>query len=156
MFTRSLGVLAIAVAILAPGAALAQLGSELDSPTGEPRQPPPPPGAPTPPVPPPVAPPVGPPVVEAPPATPPGSNVGEEEEAVVPLPETGTEEPPAEAPAGDRMRMIVIDAATFGIDPVVGRVVSARMRTTGEELGYAVLTPEESVAPAPGRTRAST
>lgn len=144
MFTRSLGVLAIAVAILAPGAALAQLGSELDSPTGEPRQPPPPPGAPTPPV----APPVGPPVAEAPPATPPGSNVGEEREAVVPPPETGTEEPPAEAPSGDRMRMIVIDAATFGIDPVVGRVVSARMRTTGEELGYAVLTPEESVAAA--------
>jgi hypothetical protein len=46
------------------------------------------------------------------------------------------------------MRMIVIDAATFGIDPVVGRVVSARMRSTGEELTYHVLTPEESVAAA--------
>jgi hypothetical protein len=148
MFTRSLGVLAITVAILAPGPALAQLGSELDSPTGEPRQAPPPPAAPTPPaVPPtpPAVPPVGPPA-EPPPVTPPGSNTGEEE-AVVPPPGAGTEVPPAEA-AGDRMRMIVIDAATFGVDPVVGRVVSARMRSTGEELGYAVLTPEESVGAA--------
>lgn len=152
----TLGALAIALAILAPNAALAQLGSQLDSPTGEPREAPPPPGAPTAPAPPPVAPeapPAAPPAEapppspEAPPVTPPGAATGEEE-AVVPPPGPGTEEPPAEAPAGARMRMIVIDAATFGIDPVVGRVVSARLRSTGEELGYSVLTPEESVAAA--------
>lgn len=44
--------------------------------------------------------------------------------------------------------MLVVDAATFGIDPVVGRVASARMRATGEELGYEVLTPEQTVAAA--------
>ena len=35
------------------------------------------------------------------------------------------------APDGERMRMLVVDAATFGIDPVVGRVASAQMRETG-------------------------
>ncbi len=44
--------------------------------------------------------------------------------------------------------MIVIDAATFGIDPVVGRVASATMRSTGEALGYRVLSPEQTVAAA--------
>jgi hypothetical protein len=46
------------------------------------------------------------------------------------------------------MRLIVVDGATFGIDPVVGRVASARMRETGEELGYHVLTQDETIAAA--------
>ncbi len=59
------------------------------------------------------------------------------------------EAPPGESPdAGPRMRMIVIDAATFGIDPVVGRVATARMRQSGEEMGYSVLTPDETIAAA--------
>ncbi|MFK7990179.1 MAG: hypothetical protein AB8I08_29435 [Sandaracinaceae bacterium] len=51
-------------------------------------------------------------------------------------------------PDGERMRMIVIDAATFGIDPVVGRVASSQMRATAESVGYQTLTPTESVAAA--------
>jgi hypothetical protein len=51
-------------------------------------------------------------------------------------------------PSGERMRLIVVDAATFGIDPVVGRVATARLRRTGEEMGYQVLAPEETVAAA--------
>jgi hypothetical protein len=45
----------------------------------------------------------------------------------------------------DRLQLLVIDAATFGIDPVVGRVASARMRLTAEEMGYSVLTPEQTL-----------
>jgi hypothetical protein len=56
--------------------------------------------------------------------------------------------PPPSQPEPDRLRLVVIDAASFGIDPVVGRVASARMRTTGEELGYTVLAPEDTVAAA--------
>ena len=59
-------------------------------------------------------------------------------------PEAGGEGPSGEA----RMRMLVVDAATFGIDPVVGRVASARMRSTGEEMGYQVLTQEQTIAAA--------
>ena len=51
-------------------------------------------------------------------------------------------------PDGERMRVLVVDAATFGIDPVVGRVTSARMRETAEALGYEVLGPDETVAAA--------
>jgi hypothetical protein len=68
-------------------------------------------------------------------------------EEVEPPPPPGA--PGAEAaPEGERMRMLVVDAATFGIDPVVGRVASARMRATGEEMGYQVLSPEQTVAAA--------
>lgn len=52
------------------------------------------------------------------------------------------------APDGERMRMLVVDAATFGIDPVVGRVASAQMRETGAAVGYAVLTQEQTIASA--------
>lgn len=64
----------------------------------------------------------------------------------MPSPSPG-QAPPASLD-GERMRLIVIDAATFGIDPVVGRVASARMRSTGEEMGYQVLTQEETIASA--------
>lgn len=45
-------------------------------------------------------------------------------------------------------RCVVIDAAPYGIDPIVGRYVSQTMRATAQELGYSVLTPDESVAAA--------
>ena len=71
-----------------------------------------------------------------------------------PSPERG-EPPPSSGEAQEslqtepaRPRLLVVDAASFGIDPVVGRVTSARMRLTGEEMGYEVLTPEQSVAAA--------
>ena len=54
-------------------------------------------------------------------------------------------ESPATAPGAPRMRMLVVDVATFGIDPVVGQVASARMRRTGDELGYEVLTQAETI-----------
>ncbi|MGF1465909.1 MAG: hypothetical protein ACFCGT_07225 [Sandaracinaceae bacterium] len=41
---------------------------------------------------------------------------------------------------------MVVDAATFGIDPVVGRVATDRMRQTATELGYAVLSGADTVA----------
>jgi hypothetical protein len=67
-------------------------------------------------------------------------------------PPPGTEDPPPDPgqqpPPEQRLRLVVVDAATFGIDPVVGRVASARMRSTGDELGYEVLTPEQTVASA--------
>jgi hypothetical protein len=58
------------------------------------------------------------------------------------------ETPPVETPPDTRMRLIVIDAASYGIDPVVGQHVSQQMRDTGNALGYHVLTKEESVAAA--------
>jgi len=69
--------------------------------------------------------------------TPPGAEVAAPDEFADP-----------DEASGPRMRMLVIDAATFGIDPVVGRVASARMRETGEELGYQVLTQPETIAAA--------
>lgn len=77
-----------------------------------------------------------PPEEETPLPPPPGSEPAQPEQ-----PEPGQE-------VEERMRLVVVDAATFGIDPVVGRVASARMRSTGDELGYAVLTPEQTVAAA--------
>lgn len=57
-----------------------------------------------------------------------------------------TAPPPAEGE--ERMRMLVVDAATFGIDPLVGRVASATMRETAQAMGYRVLTAEETVSAA--------
>ncbi len=72
--------------------------------------------------------------------------------AETPPAETPTETPPPEGaatpPEQARMRMVVIDAATFGIDPVVGRVASGVMRETGEAMGYHVLTQDETIAAA--------
>ena len=46
------------------------------------------------------------------------------------------------------LQLIVVDAAPYGIDEVVGRHVSAQMRETGAALGYGVLSPEQTVAAA--------
>lgn len=57
--------------------------------------------------------------------------------------------PPAEGEAGEQpLRLLVVDAATYGIDPVVGRHVTERMRETGAELGYEVLDRDATVAAA--------
>ncbi len=58
--------------------------------------------------------------------------------------QTAVEPPPPVA----LPRCLVIDAAPYGVDPVVGQYVSQTMRATALELGYSVLTPEESVAAA--------
>lgn len=55
---------------------------------------------------------------------------------------------PEPSPRGPLRRLIVIDVATYGVDPVVGRVASERIRRTGAAMGYEVLSPEESVAAA--------
>lgn len=47
-----------------------------------------------------------------------------------------------------RLRVLVIDAAPYGVDPVVGEHVSAQLRFTAAQLGYAVATRDESVAAA--------
>lgn len=76
---------------------------------------------------------------------PPGEETEEE-----PPPELADIDEPDEEPVDPaaRMRMLVIDSATFGIDPVVGRVASAVMRETGASMGYHVLTQPETVAAA--------
>ncbi|MCA9606334.1 MAG: hypothetical protein KC619_12095 [Myxococcales bacterium] len=92
-------------------------------------------------------------------ATPPAAATAGDDD--VPTPPDGGAAPPDEfsdidegsgggdaATEGERMRMLVVDAAVYGVDPVVGRVASARMRQTGEELGYQALTQEETVAAA--------
>jgi hypothetical protein len=43
---------------------------------------------------------------------------------------------------------LVIDAAAYGVDPVVGQHVSQRMRLTAEEMGYVVVSPEATIAAA--------
>jgi hypothetical protein len=48
-------------------------------------------------------------------------------------------------PAPSLPRCVVIDAAPYGIDPVVGRYVSQTMRVTAGQLGYEVLTPAQSI-----------
>lgn len=75
--------------------------------------------------------------------TPPGSDV-----APPPDEFSDVDEGSSAPPDGERMRMLVVDAAVYGVDPVVGRVASQRMRATGEELGYQVLPPNETVAAA--------
>jgi len=54
----------------------------------------------------------------------------------------------AQPPAAPRLRLIVIDAAPYGVDPVVGEHVSRQMRSTGEAMGYEVLTRDQTVAAA--------
>lgn len=60
----------------------------------------------------------------------------------------GEPEPVGSDDSGDRMRVLVIDAATFGIDPVVGQVASGQMRMTAAQMGYSVLSATETVATA--------
>ena len=52
------------------------------------------------------------------------------------------------APAGDRMRILVIDAAIIGVDPVVGRVTTTQLRSTAAAMGYEVLSRDQTVAAA--------
>lgn len=66
---------------------------------------------------------------------------------------TPTEGTPSEAaaagtPPAEARRLVVIDAAAYGIDPIVARVATDIMRRTGVAMGYQVLTAEESVAAA--------
>ena len=60
---------------------------------------------------------------------------------------------PAETPAaaprtGPSRRLVVIDVATHGIDPVVGHVATLQMRTTGADMGYEVVDAATTVAAA--------
>ena len=84
------------------------------------------------------------------PEAPPGDVPPPAPEGEVAAPGDGGAEttPDIPVPAAPRRRLIVIDAASYGIDPVVGRHVSRQMRATGAALGYDVLTPEQSVAAA--------
>ncbi len=66
-------------------------------------------------------------------------------EPTVPTPPSGEDEAPEPADAPARLVAVVIDAAPYGIDPVVGEHVSMRMRTTAEELGYEVVSHDDSV-----------
>ncbi len=56
--------------------------------------------------------------------------------------------PPGAQGGNGRPKLIVIDAAPYGIDPVVGQHVSAQMRATGAALGYDVLDRDATVAAA--------
>jgi hypothetical protein len=65
-------------------------------------------------------------------------------------PSPGQAVPEGDQPAGDaqpaaQLQLIVVDAAPYGIDPVVGRHVSDQMRTTGAAMGYRVVAPEATV-----------
>ncbi|MFK8001944.1 MAG: hypothetical protein AB8H86_20275 [Polyangiales bacterium] len=51
-------------------------------------------------------------------------------------------------PTDDRLVVVVVDAAAYGIDPVVGQHVSRQMRETAEALGYAVVSQEDTIAAA--------
>lgn len=53
-----------------------------------------------------------------------------------------------EAPEPAALRVVVVDAAPYGVDPVVGRAVTRRMRETAVELGYDVIAGEDTVAAA--------
>jgi hypothetical protein len=65
--------------------------------------------------------------------------------AVPPPPGEPAAVPP---PPGELRRLVVIDAAAYGIDPIVARVATDIMRRTGAAMGYAVLSGEESLAAA--------
>ncbi len=51
-------------------------------------------------------------------------------------------------PASPELRVIVIDAATYGIDPIVGRVATDTLRRTAAAIGYGVVDPASTVAAA--------
>ena len=57
---------------------------------------------------------------------------------------------PAEAVPAPALppRVIVIDAAPYGVEPVVGQHVTRRMRATAAEMGYEVVEPAETIAAA--------
>ena len=51
-------------------------------------------------------------------------------------------------PPGSLPAVIVIDAAPYGIDPVVGQHVTRRMRQTAADMGYEVVAPDATIAAA--------
>jgi hypothetical protein len=55
-------------------------------------------------------------------------------------------------PAAPVRRLLILEAGTYGIDPIVGRVVTDRMRRTGADMGYEVVDPGTAAAAA-GRLR---
>jgi len=58
----------------------------------------------------------------------------------------GSDVPPPPGSDVDRPRIIVIDAAAYeGIQPVVAQHVTQRIRMTAEELGYEVVSPDDTV-----------
>lgn len=114
--------LAIVVALGAAGAAHAQDAADAGTPPPPQETTPPPPGG-------------G--------GTTPPAGEGGEAGGSLGSPEDATGEA-AEAP----LRLVVVDAAPYGIDPVVGQHVTVQMRTTGGAMGYQVLTREETVAAA--------
>ena len=61
-------------------------------------------------------------------------------------PEATSEQPPPQ-PA-ERRRLVVVDVASYGIDPVVGRVATQVLRRTGESMGYDVVDAATTVAAA--------
>lgn len=71
-------------------------------------------------------------------------------EPQAPPAELGEVPPPEGAQEQDQeqLRTVVVDAATYGIDPVVGRHVTERMRTTAADMGYEVVTRDDTVAAA--------
>ncbi|MFT5355988.1 MAG: hypothetical protein ACI9KE_003210 [Polyangiales bacterium] len=62
--------------------------------------------------------------------------------------EGGAEGLEAAPPTDDRLIVVVVDAAAYGVDPVVGQHVSQQMRQTAAALGYAVVTQEDTIAAA--------
>jgi hypothetical protein len=88
--------------------------------------------------------PEGAPPEEAVPVPPPAEPAPEAAPEGAPLPEAEAA-PPAAQPT---RRLVVVDVATYGIDPVVGRVATERMRRTGAEMGYHVLDATETVGAA--------
>ncbi len=58
------------------------------------------------------------------------------------------EQPTGDQPVEPALQVIVVDAAPYGIDPVVGRHVTDQMRATASAMGYRVLEPAATVAAA--------
>ena len=58
----------------------------------------------------------------------------------------GTPPQPSDQPG--QLRLAVVDAASYGVDPVVGQHVTQQMRETGAAMGYAIVDREATVAAA--------
>lgn len=68
-------------------------------------------------------------------------------EAEVPAVEPPAVEPPTNAIA-NRLRLVAVDSATYGIDAVVGQFVDRTVREVATEMGYEVVPREATVAAA--------
>lgn len=69
---------------------------------------------------------------------------------VPPPPAEGETPQPAEgeAPQAEQLSLAIVDAASYGVDPVVGQHVTRQMRETSVAMGYAVVEREATVAAA--------